>query len=134
VRFVERAAGAGERNSLAWIFDAFEADSAYMRRRMFGCQTAYFDGLLCLAVADRGEPWNGLLVCTSQRHHASLIAEMSALRAHSVLGKWLYVPQDDPAFEDTVRTLTALVLSRDPRIGVEPTPRKRRGPSLLPKA
>jgi len=50
-----------------------------------------------------------------------------------VLGKWLYVPQDDPAFETVVEKMTALVLARDPRIGVEPKPRKRRGASTLPK-
>jgi hypothetical protein len=50
-----------------------------------------------------------------------------------VLGKWLYIAQDDPAFEPTVERLTALVLARDPRVGVEPKPRGRRGKSTLPK-
>jgi len=58
---------------------------------------------------------------------------MPALRPHPVLGKWLYIPQDDPAFEPTVEQLTALVLARDPRVGVEPKPRGRRGKSTLPK-
>jgi hypothetical protein len=121
------------RNSLLWIFDAFEGDSTYLCKRMFGSDAAYIDGLLCLVAADREKPWNGLLVCTSQERHASLVDELPALRAHPVLGKWLYVPQDDPAFEDTVERLIALVLARDPRIGVEPKPRKRRTKSVLPK-
>jgi hypothetical protein len=122
------------RNSLVWIFDAFERDSTYICRRMFGCDAAYIDGLLCLVAADRGEPWNGLLVCTSQERHAALIEEMPALQPHPVLGKWLYVSQDDPAFEIIAQRMTALVLARDQRVGVEPKPRKRRRKSTLPDA
>jgi hypothetical protein len=122
------------RNSLLWIFDAFEADSTYLRKQMFGCDAAYIDGLLCLVAADREKPFNGLLVCTSHDRHAALVSELPALRPHPVLGKWLYVPQDDSAFEDTVEAVIALVLARDPRIGVEPKPRKRRTKSVLPKA
>jgi hypothetical protein len=120
-------------NSLAWIFDAFERDTTYIRKRMFGCDAAYIDGMLCLVAADRNTPWNGLLVCTSQDRHAALIEEMPALRPHPVLGKWLYVPQDDPAFETVVEQMTTLVLARDSRVGVEPKPRRRRRHSLLPK-
>jgi len=42
------------------------------------------------------------------------------------LRKWLYVPQDDSAFESIADHLTKLVLARDPRVGVEPRPRKSR--------
>ncbi|WP_133646139.1 hypothetical protein [Paraburkholderia flava] len=120
------------RNSLLWIFDAFERDPTYITKRMFGSDAAYIDGRLCLIAADRAAPFNGLLVCTSQEQHAALIDEMPALQQHPVLGKWLYVVQEDAAFEDTAEALTALVLARDPRIGVEPKPRKRRGKSVLP--
>ncbi|SAL64671.1 hypothetical protein [Caballeronia humi] len=113
------------RNSLVWIFEPFEHDATYIRKRMFGCDAAYVDGLLCLVAADRDKPWNGLLVCTSQERHAALIEEIPALRPHPVLGKWLYVPQDDPEFEAVAERTTALVLARDERIGVEPKPRRR---------
>ncbi|MGF6574781.1 hypothetical protein SAMN05443245_6548 [Paraburkholderia fungorum] len=122
------------RNSLVWIFDAFERDPTYISKRMFGCDAAYIDGLLCLVAADRGEPWNGLLICTSQDRHAALIAGMPALQPHPVLGKWLYVSQENPAFETVAEQITALVLARDPRIGVEPKPRKRGRKSSLPDA
>jgi hypothetical protein len=120
------------RNSLVWIFDAFERDSTYVRRRMFGSDAAYLDGLLCLVAADRDEPWNGLLVCTSQERHAALIDEMPTLRPHPVLGKWLYVSQNDLAFEGIVERMVRLVLARDPRVGVEPKPRRRGGKAKLP--
>ncbi|WP_321954515.1 hypothetical protein [Paraburkholderia bannensis] len=121
------------RNSLLWIFDALEREASYVRKPMFGCDAAYVDGLLCLIAADRAKPFDGLLVATSREQHAALIETFPALRAHPVLGKWLYVPQDDPAFEDVAGELVALVLARDPRIGVEPRPRKRSGKSILPR-
>lgn len=114
-------------NSLLWILDPLERDAGYANRKMFGSDAAYLDGLLCLIAVDRDDPWNGLLVCTSQQHHAALMDEMPGLRPHPVLGKWLYVPQDDEAFEAIARRTGALALARDPRIGVEPRPRRRRG-------
>lgn len=121
------------RNSLVWILDAFERDPTFVRKRMFTADAAYIDGRLCLTVGDRDEPWNGLLVCTSQDHHASLIDDMPGLRPHPVLGKWLYVSQADSAFESIVQRVTALVLARDPRIGVEPKPKNRSRKRALPK-
>jgi len=51
---------------------------------------------------------------------------MPALQSHPVLGKWLYVSQDDPTFETIAEKMTVLVLARDPRVGVEPKPRRAR--------
>lgn len=120
------------RNSLVWIFEPFERDPTYVSKRMFGCDAAYVGGLLCVVAADRDEPWNGLLVCTSKERHAALVGELPALRPHPVLGKWLYVSQSDPGFEDCVEAIVSLVLAGDPRIGVEPTPRSRARRKLLP--
>ncbi|WP_248324627.1 MULTISPECIES: hypothetical protein [unclassified Caballeronia] len=114
------------RNSLVWIFEPFERDATFIRKRMFGCDAAYLDGMLCLVAADREKPWNGLLVCTSQERHAALVDAIPALKPHPVLGKWLYVAQEHPDFETVAEHLTALVLARDPRIGVEPKPRRSR--------
>ncbi|VVE87008.1 hypothetical protein PBR20603_00933 [Pandoraea bronchicola] len=93
---------------------------------MFGADAAYVHGMQCLAVIDREAPWDGLLVCTSREHHASLMAEMPALRPHPVLGKWLYLPQSEADFESIAQRLTARVLAGDPRIGVAPKPRQPR--------
>ncbi|OVZ55555.1 hypothetical protein CDO44_25535 [Pigmentiphaga sp. NML080357] len=114
-------------NSLLWIFEPLERDAGYSSKRMFGCIAAYLDDLLCLVVADRGDPWNGLLVCTSKDRHAMLVEESPALRPHPVLGKWLYVPQDDGDFETVAARMAELALRRDPRLGVAPQPRARRG-------
>jgi len=93
---------------------------------MFGCDAAYLDGALYLVVADRDEPWNGVMVCTSRERHAALCEEMPSLLPHPVLGKWLYLPQSDDAFEALASHLAALSLARDPRLGVVPKPRKSR--------
>lgn len=119
-------------NSLIWIFDALEREPGFLHKRMFGGDAAYLDGLLCLMVMDGAAPWDGMMVCTAREHHAALMQQMPVLRSHPVLGKWLYVPEHDPAFEDTVQQVTALVLARDPRIGVEPRVRGRGGKLPLP--
>lgn len=125
---------AAVRNSLVWIFDAFENDETYFRKRMFGFDAAYVDGRQCLVAADREAPWSGLLICTSRAHHATLIAEMPSLTPHAVLGKWLYVPQDDPTFEFVVEQIVHLVLGHDGRIGIEPKPRPPRRKSIRSKS
>lgn len=117
--------GVRSNNSLVWIFEKFEHESSYIHTKMFGCEAAYIDGMLCLVVADKDEPWNGLLICTSKEHHAALIEEMPALHPHAVLGKWLYISQNDPVFEDVAERITTLVLARDSRVGVEPKSRRR---------
>lgn len=117
-------------NSLIWIFESFERDATNMRRRMFGCDAAYVDGLLCLVAADREKPFDGLLVCTAREQHAALMEEMPALRPHTVLGKWLYIAQDHAKFEPVAQKL---VLARDARICVEPKLRKKGKKALLPK-
>lgn len=112
-------------NSLLWIFDPLARQPGYLRRRMFGCDAAYLDDVLYLVVADRQEPWNGVLVCTSRERHAALRADMPGLLPHPKLGKWLYLPQTDAAFETLAARLTELALARDPRLGVVPKPRAR---------
>ncbi|WP_447920355.1 hypothetical protein [Achromobacter aegrifaciens] len=113
-------------NSLLWILDPLERDASYLRRKMFGCDAAYLDGLLYLVVADREDPWNGLMVCTSRERQEALIAEFPGLRPHPVLPKWLYLPQSDEDFETIAVRMAALALARDPRMGVAPRPRSRR--------
>lgn len=113
-------------NSLLWILEPLEREAGYMHRKMFGADAAYLDGLLYLIVADRDDPWNGVMVCTSQDRHAALLADIPALLPHPVLGKWLYLPQSDDSFESIAATLADLAVARDPRMGVAPKPKARR--------
>lgn len=111
---------------LDWLFEPFEGQITYLRRKMFGCEAAYLNGRLMLVLAVGEEPWNGVLVATDRQYHPSLQNQWRQLRSHPVLGKWLYLSQTDPEFERIATSLVSSILERDVRIGVEPKPRKRK--------
>jgi len=113
------------KNSLLWIFEPLEDDPGYFLRKLFSFDAAYLDGRLYLAVAAGKEPWNGLMVCTSREHHASILSEYPQLVSHKVLGKWLYLSLSHPRFETIAVELTEMARKRDPRLGVESKVRMR---------
>jgi hypothetical protein len=84
------------------------------------------DGKHHLFLTTQGEPWQGVLVCTFHEHQESLLAEFPSLRQHPVLKKWLYLPEAAEDFEGVARRLVHCVLKRDPRLGIPPSPRKKR--------
>jgi hypothetical protein len=79
-----------------------------------------------LALANGAPPWDGVLVATGREHHEALRALVPALRVHPVLGKWLYLPAAEDGFEREARRLAELARADDPRLGVEPKPRRPR--------
>jgi hypothetical protein len=107
------------KNPLLWIFEPLEDDPRFVLRKLFSFDAAYLDGRLYLAVAGGKEPWNGMMVCTSREHHESLRGQFPQLKAHKVLGKWLYLSQTHPEFESVAVELAALARKRDARLGVE---------------
>lgn len=109
---------------LAWVWEPLQDSPSFVLRSMFGAKSVYLDGRIMLCCTAGAEPWNGLLLCTSREHHASLQADFPMLSEHPILGKWLYVSQAHPRFESVVQALVKLVRSRDPRVGVVPAPRK----------
>jgi hypothetical protein len=114
------------KNPLLWIFEPLEDDPRYFMRKLFSFDTAHLDNRLYLAVSAGKEPWNGLLVCTSREHHASLLGQFPQLVTHKVLGKWLYLSQMHAEFETVALDLANLARKRDPRLGVESNVRARR--------
>jgi hypothetical protein len=113
------------KSSLLWIFEALEDDPRFVQRKLFSFDAAYLDGRLYLAVAEGRDPWNGLLVCTSREHHATIRNDYPQLVPHKVLGKWLHLSLSHPEFETIALDLVAMARKRDPRLGVESQPRKR---------
>ena len=93
---------------------------------MFGVKAVYLDGKMMLCFATKKEPWSGVLVATDRQHHASLIAEISDLAPHPVLGKWLYLRDSSDSFEQNAEHLVRLARQRDMRLGVVPPPKKRK--------
>lgn len=101
---------------------------------MFGARGIYLRGRLVLVLCARGrEPWQGLLVPTERAHHAALHRDHPALAPHPVLGKWLYLPEADDAFEETATALADAAAAEDPRVGVEPSAKSGRGRRAGPR-
>lgn len=108
-----------------WISDSLRELPDATERRMFGCLAFYSMGKMVMVLTGEGdEPWNGACLCTERAHHPALLAEFPALVSHPVLGKWLYVSCEHPDFERTVEKLLEALHAGDPRIGVEPKPRR----------
>ncbi|MES1166637.1 MAG: hypothetical protein ABUL68_01410 [Pseudomonadota bacterium] len=109
-----------------WLWEPLESEPSFVLRTMFGAKAVYIDGRLMLCFCAGEEPWHGLLVCTDRERQASLQADFPGLTPHSVLPKWLYLPESADTFERAAPRLVALALRRDPRLGVAPRPRKKR--------
>lgn len=101
-------------------------EPSYLEKPMFGCLAIYLHGRLVLVLASGEEPWNGLLVPTEHEFHGSIRTEYSDIVQHSVLKKWLYLPENSENFETTAESIVDAVRLNDPRFGVEPRERKRR--------
>jgi hypothetical protein len=111
---------------LEWLAEPVRAEPSFELKSWFGGRSLMLDGKHQLFLSTQGEPWQGVLVCTFHEHQPSLLAEFPALRPHPVLKKWLYLPESAETFEQDARRLVRLVRARDPRIGVAPSPRKKK--------
>jgi len=113
-------------NGLLWLYEPLEREPRFVCRKFFMLDAAYIAGKLYLALCDRDEPWNGLMVCTFHEHHDSLLTEFPQLSPHPILGKWLYISQSHPEFESVARGIVELVENLDRRLGIEPKKRKKK--------
>ena len=119
------------RHRYGGVVETIADDASFVTRVWFGCLSCYLHGSLKIVLADGEPPWDGVLVPTAPEHHASLRRSLPALRRHPVLGKWLYLPAGVESFEDDAGAIAAMALADDPRVGVEPRPRPRRGKAGL---
>lgn len=111
-----------------WLSDRLNETPEMEERRMFGCSAFYREGMLrLLLTGEDDEPWNGVCACTSRDRHEALLAEFPELSPHPVLGKWLYISCEHPAFERVAAALVELARGNDPRLGVAPRPKRRNG-------
>lgn len=126
------------RHRFASIVEPLRRDATFCARPMFGCVACYLSGRLVLVLADRGEPWQGLLIPSERSAHASILADHPALRVHPVLGKWLYLADDNHRFTTVAAAMLETIASRDERFGVEPPlarlPQRRLARSRRPRA
>jgi len=111
---------------LQWLAEPLAGEATFELKSWFGGRTVMLDGKHHLFLTTQGEPWQGVLVCTSHDQQASLRAEFPSLQPHPVLKKWLYLPETADVFERDAKRLVQLVRQRDPRLGVAPSPKKKR--------
>ena len=90
---------------------------------MFGCLAVYLHGRLMLCLASGEVPWNGLLIPTEHQHQDAIVGEFSDVVQHSVLKKWLYLPEATEDFETIASDIVEAVRMNDHRFGVEPKER-----------
>jgi hypothetical protein len=113
---------------LHWLVEPLLGEPSFACKPWFGGRTVTLHGRHHLVLTTQGEPWQGVLVCTTHEHHASLRTEFPALGPHPVLGKWLYLSESAESFERDARRLVRCVRARDPRLGILPSPKKRKRP------
>lgn len=111
---------------LQWLVEPLADEPSFALKAWFGGRTVSLHGRHHLVLTTQGEPWQGVLVCTSHQHHASLLAEFPTLVQHPVLGKWLYLSEATPTFERDAQRLVRCVRARDPRLGILPSVRKKK--------
>jgi len=73
-----------------------------------------------LVLASGEEPWDGLLIPTEHQFHDAIQKEFRDVVQHSVLKKWLYLPEATEDFETVASDIVEAVGMNDPRFGVEP--------------
>jgi len=107
-----------------WIFEPFVEHPTYSFKRMFGGLAVYLferQMLFLIEPTKSGRwKWDGVLICTEHRHHASIQAEFPALKPHEALGKWLFIDSANEDFEITMGAIADRIASNDPRFGIVP--------------
>jgi hypothetical protein len=110
-------------HSLLWVVESLEEEPSYLEKPMFGCLAIYLHGRLMLVLTSGEEPWNGLLIPTEHQFHDAIVKEFSDVVQHSVLKKWLYLPEATEDFETVASDIVEAVRMNDQRFGVEPKER-----------
>jgi hypothetical protein len=111
---------------LSWVVEPLENLPDFLFRPWFSGRAAYLNGKLVLFLVSGEEPWNGILIPTERVHHAWLMLHRPSLAPHSVLGKWLYLSEDAPQFEEDAKWLVVKIKELDPHIGVIPKPKRKK--------
>ena len=115
-------------HTLLWVVESLMEEPSYLQKPMFGCLAIYLHGRLMLVLASGEEPWNGLLIPTEHQFHDAIVKEFQEVVQHSVLKKWLYLPEAIEDFETVSSDIVEALRMKDQRFGVEPKERisKRR--------
>lgn len=110
-----------------WLVEPIADDPSFLRKPMFGAIGCYLRGQMVCVLAQREAPWRGLLVTVEHEQHVLILKDFPALSPHPILPKWLYLPEEHDEFESVGEAIIEAILQGDPRFGVTPPPKKRRG-------
>ncbi|WOO41740.1 hypothetical protein [Rubellicoccus peritrichatus] len=97
----------------------------YTQKPMFGAIGCYLDGKMIMVLADREDPWRGLLIATERDQHKAIQADFPKLQPHPDVVKWLYLPETEDHFETIGNKIIQLIGEGDPRFGIIPKPKKK---------
>lgn len=113
-----------------WILDAFERDSSFFTKRMFGGLAVYLFARQMMVLVEPTKTgrwqWHGVLVCTGHERQAAIRKEFPLLEPHSVLKKWLYIDTRNEGFERTIQGVAEAMARNDNRFGIDPRPSKEK--------
>ncbi len=98
-----------KQHPLLWVVDSLMEEPSYLEKSMFGCLAIYLHGRLMLVLASGEEPWDGLLIPTEHQFHDAIQKEFSDVVQHSVLKKWLYLPEATEDFETVASDIVEAV-------------------------
>lgn len=115
-----------KQHPLLWVVEPLMEEPSYLEKSMFGCLAIYLHGRLMLVLASGEEPWDGLLIPTEHQFHDAIQKEFRDVVQHSVLKKWLYLPEATEDFETVASDIVEAVRMNDQRFGVEPKERVSR--------
>lgn len=102
----------------------FGGVAVYQQRAEGKVMLVFTGGTAALGLNLHKPQWRGLFVATEFAYHAELIARCPALVPHSVLKKWLFIPDEHPDYSATLQEIYSLAQNADCRLGVMPKPRK----------
>ena len=113
-------------HAFEWLAEPLVNEPTFQLKAWFGGRTIMLHGRHQLFLTTQGEPWQGVLVCTFHEHQESLRRDIPSLQTHPILKKWLYLPESCETFEPDAKRLIQLARKQDPRIGILPSPRKKK--------
>jgi hypothetical protein len=108
---------------LLWVVESLMEEPSYLEKPMFGCLAIYLHGRLMIVLASGEEPWAGVLIPTERQFHDAIVKEFFDVVQHSVLKKWLYLPEATEDFEIVASDIVEAIRMNDQRFGVEPKER-----------
>jgi hypothetical protein len=97
---------------------------------MFGCHAVYIGEKIFFILRKKEDHTedNGVWIATTPEHHESLRKDFPVMRSIRAFGEgvtgWQVLPEDGPAFEESVMLACELALKGDRRLGKFPKPKK----------